>query len=149
MANIGQIANSEQGSSVRTKLNLAIQEANKVDNKVDTVAGKGLAYPDAHLVDLSFSGTFDVDVRTFSSYRLNLTGNSNIFFLFGSSLPNSTSKVINLIVTSDTQTETFGIPSNFNQYGTYDPTKRNMITISITSNGIGSLNHDVFINQPD
>jgi len=141
------LQNVDNTSDLNKPISTAQQTA--LDNKVDTVAGKGLAYPDAHLVDLSFSGTFDVDVRTFSSYRLNLTGNSNIFFLFGSSLPNSTSKVINLIVTSDTQTETFGIPSNFNQYGTYDPTVRNMLTISITKDASGNLEHDVFINQPD
>jgi len=120
-----------------------------LNNKVDTVAGKGLAYPDTHLEDLSFSGAFEVDIRTFSSYRLNLTGNSSISLFLGSLLPINTSKVINLIVTSDTQTETFGILASFNQYGTYDPAVRNMVTISITKDANGTIEHDVFINQPD
>ena len=120
-----------------------------LDDKVDKVTGKELAYPDAHFVFLFFSGTFNIDVTTYSSYRLNLTGNAQISVALGTSLPNQTSKVVNLIVTSDTQTETFGIPASWNQYGTYDPTKRNMITISITKNIIGTLEHDVFINQPD
>jgi len=118
-------------------------------NKVDKVAGKELAYPDTHLEDLAFSGTFSEDVRTFSSYRLNLTGNSTISATIGTNLPNSTSKVVNLIVTSATKTETFAIPASFNQYGTYDPAVRNMVTISITKDGSGNLEHDVFINQPD
>jgi len=149
MANIGQIANSEQGSSVRNKLNLAIQEANKVDDKVDIIAGKELAYPDTHTVNLTFSGAFGVDVTTYSSYRLNLTGNSTISATLGTNLPNSTSKVVNLIVTSDGGTETLGIDAGWNQYGTYDPTVRNMLTISITKDASGNLEHDVFINQPD
>ena len=120
-----------------------------LDDKVDTVAGKGLAYPDTHLEDLAFSGAFGVDVTTYSSYRLNLTGNSTISATLGTNLPNSTSKVVNLIVTSDTQTETFGTPASFNQYGTYDPTVRNMVTISITKDASDNLEHDVFINQPD
>ena len=120
-----------------------------LDDKVDTVSGKELAYPDTHLEDLSFSGAFEVDIRTFSSYRLNLTGNSSISLFLGSLLPINTSKVINLIVTSDTQTETFGILASFNQYGTYDPAVRNMVTISITKDASGNLEHDVFINQPD
>jgi len=78
-----------------------------------------------------------------------LTGNSDISLFIGTTLPNITSKVVNLIVTSDTQTETFGIPTTFKQYGTYDPTKRNMITISITKNANGTIDYDVFINQPD
>ena len=36
MANIGNIANNESALSVRTKLNEAIAEANKVDDKLDT-----------------------------------------------------------------------------------------------------------------
>ena len=105
--------------------------------------------PDTHLEDLAFSGTFSVDVRTFASYRLNLTANSSI--IINDVLPLNTSKVVNLIVTSDTQTETFGIPTSWNQYGTYDPALRNMITISITKNSdtFALPEIDIFINQPD
>jgi len=105
--------------------------------------------PDTHLEDLSFSGTFSVDVTTFASYRLNLTANSIISTFIGNNLQNNTSKVINLIITSDTQTETLFLPSGSNQYGTYDPAKRNMITISITKNATGIIALDIFINQPD
>lgn len=43
MANISEIQNEESGLSVRTKLNAAIAEANKVDDKADAAALAGVA----------------------------------------------------------------------------------------------------------
>jgi len=79
MATIGNIANEESASSVRTKLNLAIAEANKVDDRVDNqeiqnTISRGKAYELDGVDDYISLGT---------STQLDLgTGDGNYFCRF-------------------------------------------------------------------
>lgn len=71
MSNIGQISNLESGSSIRSKLNLAITEANKVDSKLDSsyfnVTGV-LGYTPIADDYLGFGGVVKIDDNTIHHY---------------------------------------------------------------------------------
>jgi len=93
MATIGQIADNESGSSVRTKLNSSITESNKVEGKADKeiiVEVKGGDYTliesdNGKLIQVSTAATITMPAGLSSGFNCNVekTGTGNVLFTSG------------------------------------------------------------------
>lgn len=77
MANILDIANNEQGSSVRSKLNSAIAEANKVDDKTEKGGYTGTSQDLRNLIGLANGVVFDNVILTSRGASYDLTGQTD------------------------------------------------------------------------
>ena len=91
------------------------------------------------------SGTSTLDPTTPLKYW-NLTGN---FELTGvGAIPSDENKVVTRVITTGTGVEILAIPAAWNEYGTFDPTKRNLVTILI-GNVTSGVEVDIIFNQPN
>ena len=110
----------------------------KVDNnQVNTIA----------LESTSVSGTFNLDLDTFSTYEITLTGNTTITV---SNTPTVGSrKTLTFAIVSDSS-ETLTLPATWNVYGEYDDSGvRNKFSVELVNTASGGLVVDCFINQPN
>ena len=96
--------------------------------------------------NLTATGAINIDVSLYDSIKLHLTGNTTLTFI---NTPTGTkTKAINMVVTTENDTETLGLSSATNYYyaGEFDAAIRNKFAIDFSSYTSG-LEVDVFINE--
>ena len=97
--------------------------------------------------NLTATGAINIDVSLYDSIKLHLTGNTTLTFI---NTPTGTStKAINMVVTTENGTETLGLSSATNYYyaGEFDAAIRNVFAINFSSYTTSGLEVDVFINE--
>jgi len=98
------------------------------------------------LENTTATGTVNLDLDTFETYELTLTGNTTITV---TNTPAVGETVVKNVAITSTATETLTLPVSWNVYGTYaDDGTRNLLTINFANYTTAGLVVDCFINQP-
>lgn len=90
------------------------------------------------------TGTVNLDLSTFDSAKLNLTGDTTL--TVSNTPPTGKTKVISIVITTATGVETLTLPVSWNKFGNYDPSVRNKLTIEFSNFTTSGLEVDCFIN---